>query len=159
MACSGWRATRAGSEFLNSNKHTTPNTTTITMTKLSKRISALFHRKVTPSTSTEAPVETGAAKVSYAEEILVDCDRDFCAFGSSSANHSSHPPTTAATKAESIIPTSNMVSADASGFVERALESASSAALLQDEPAATRAVVGSSLVHQLNSSHLSLIHI
>ena len=46
-----------------------------------------------------------------------------------------------------------MVSADASGFVERALESASSAALLRDEPTATRAVVGSSLaVHQLNSS-------
>ena len=52
---------------------------------------------------------------------------------------------------DSIIPTSNMVSADASGFVERALESVRSVALLRDEPAAT-AVACSSLVHHLKPS-------
>ena len=130
----------------------TQNTTTITMNKLSKRISALLRRKANVSTTdAPAPAET-AAKVSYAHEILVDCDRDFCACGSSSANNSSHTPTTVATKTETIIPTSNMVSADASGFVERALESVRSVALLRDEPAAT-AVAGSSLpVHHLNPS-------
>ena len=123
----------------------------ITMTKLSKRISALLRRKAKESTTdVPAPAET-AAKVSYAEEILVDCDRDFCAFASS-ANNSTHTPNTLATKAETIIPTSNMVSADASGFVERAFGSASSAAFPRDEPAAIQTVVGSSLpVHHLNS--------
>ena len=125
------------------------------MTKLSKRISALLRRKANASTTDvpPAPAET-AVKVSYADEILVDCEPDFCACASSSANDGSHTPTTAATNAESTIITSNMVSADALCFVERrAFESVSSAgALLPDEPAAT-AVAGSSLpVHHLNPS-------
>ena len=120
------------------------------MTKLSKRISALFHRKAHLST-TEAPepAETAAAKVSYAQEILVDCEPgDFC------ASVPFQTTNTAAAKADTIIPTSNMVSADASSFVERAFGSASSAAFPRDEPATIQTVVGSSLpVHQLKPSH------